>query len=234
MVPHIKRLLEKSGIEIVGARRPRDFTKPFSALLQFRHIVDLEALARVSLSIPGMISPRSGQFLYTLCYMQEVQGDVVEIGSWQGRSTSFLARAVKNSGNGALYAIDHFKGNAGKVKYYVVGSRDLSDLKTNFTSHMSRIGLSDAVKLMDMPNEAAEKALREIKIRFLFIDGDHTRSGVERDIRLFFPKLIPGALVVFDDFSKNAPGVVEAVDKLLSERKFSRVLSYKNTIVLKC
>jgi len=229
----ILRLFNKLGYEISKNYSFNGSYSPYSKIeMKSGEIIDLEALAQISTSIPGMISPKSGQFLYTMCYMQQLKGDVVEIGSWQGRSTSFLARAVSNSQNGTFYAVDHFKGNVGKEKFYVVGNKDLSDLEDNFLSNMKSIGLSNSIRLLNMPNEQAEQELEDINIRFLFIDGDHTKNGVEKDIELFFPKLMPGSIVVFDDFSNGFPGLVEAVDTLIAERKFSRIMSYSNTLVL--
>ena len=229
----ILRLFNKLGFEISKAYSLNGSYDPYSRIeMKSGKIIDLEALAQISTSIPGMISPKSGQFLYTMCYMQQLKGDVVEIGSWQGRSTSFLARAVSNSLNGTFYAVDHFKGNVGKENFYVVNEKDLSDLENNFLSNMERVGLSDSVRLLNMPNEQAEQEIGDINIRFLFIDGDHTKNGVEKDIELFFPKLMPGSIVVFDDFSKVFSGLVEAVDALIAEREFSRIMSYHNTLVL--
>jgi predicted O-methyltransferase YrrM len=232
----IKKILSKLGYQINKLPRPNsgDSDNPYSKIaLKSGPIIDLEQLAQISLSIPGMISPKSGQFLFAMCHMQELRGDVVEIGSWQGRSTSFLARAVKCSGNGTFYAIDHFKGNVGKEARYVVGKPDLSDLEQNFLKNMKSLELLDSVRLLNMPNEEAEKSLGDVRIRFLFIDGDHTKEGVEKDIRLFFPKLVPGSIVVFDDFSKSFPGLLDAVDTLISERSFSRIMSYQDTLVLR-
>jgi predicted O-methyltransferase YrrM len=231
----ILKLLNKFGYEISKSYSYSSDGSydPFCDIdLGSKKIVDLEALANISISIPGMVSPKSGQFLYTMCYMQQSKGDVVEVGSWQGRSTSFLARAVSNSKNGNFYAIDHFKGNSGKEKLYAAGKNDLSDLESNFLSNMERVGLSDSVILLNMPNEQAEREIKDINIRFLFIDGDHSKQGVEKDIELFFPKLQPGSIVVFDDFSNYFQGLVEAVDLLIREREFSRVMSYHNTLVL--
>jgi hypothetical protein len=56
---------------------------------------------------------------------------------------------------------------------------------------------------------------------------------VERDIALFFPLLVPGAIVVFDDFTGAFPGVVDAVDELVARSKFQRVFSFENTVVIK-
>ena len=79
--------------------------------------------------VPGMITDEAGQLLFIMAYSQQIDGDIVEIGSWQGKSTICLARAALLAGNGAVYAIDHFRGNKGKESYYKVNKDDLSDLK---------------------------------------------------------------------------------------------------------
>lgn len=229
----IKRILKYFGYEL---NRPIKFDgsyNPYNSVLKDKKITDLERLASISLSIPGMVPPHSGQILYTLCLMQEAMGDVVEIGSWQGRSTSFLARAAKDSKNGQFYAIDHFRGNSGKEGSYVVDKDDLSDLKDNFLENIRKVGLEAYVKLLDMPNVEASLKFSTQQIRFLFIDGDHTADGVSKDIELFFPKLCSGAIVVFDDFSPAFPGLVNVLDTLLTQNHISRCFSYQNTLVIK-
>ena len=69
-------------------------------------------------------------------------------------------------------------------------------------------------------------------VRFLFVDGDHSRAGVEADITLFFPLLNPGSIVVFDDFSEEAIGLVTEADALLARQPTSKAFSYPNTLVL--
>jgi predicted O-methyltransferase YrrM len=137
------------------------------------------------------------------------------------------------SKNGSFYAIDHFHGNIGKEQHYVVGKKDLSDLEDNFLRNMEKVGLSTVVTLLNMPNHEAVKRMNGKNIRFLFIDGDHTEAGVKKDIELFFPLLVDGAIVVFDDFTFGFPGVIKAVDYLLKEKKLSRYMMYENQFVLK-
>jgi predicted O-methyltransferase YrrM len=229
----IKKLLQRFGYELVRPARFDGSLDPCNSILKDKKIVDLERLVSISLSIPGMVTPQSGQMLYSLCVMQGVPGDVVEIGSWQGRSTSFLARAASESKNGRFFAIDHFRGNAGKEESYVVGKEDLSDLKNNFLENMRKLGLESEVNLMDMPNSEAAIHFHPNQIRFLFIDGDHTAEGVSRDIELFFPKLCSGAIVVFDDFSNAFPGLLDVLDNLLKSKAITQRLSYKNTLVIR-
>lgn len=227
----VKSISDRLGFEIVRvapvARGPIA-----SAMLAKRAIPVLEQIVASSSEIPGMLSEESAKNLYLLCASQLLKGDVVEIGSWQGYSTSFLASAVRDSGNGEMFAIDHFHGNEGTQDYYVVGESDLSDLRGNFQRNMESAGVWDVVNLLDMPNSEAAGQLAGRSVRFLFIDGDHTRKGVESDISLFFPMLKSGSMVVFDDFSDEARGVIEAVDALLEKKPVSRIFSYPNTLVM--
>lgn len=194
---------------------------------------DFERLAQAAADIPSMLGRQSAFALYLLCYLQELRGDVVEVGCWQGYSTSFLATAARDSHNGMLHAIDHFRGNAGKEQFYVVDRTDLSDLREGFESNLRRLGVWDSVHLLDMPNEEAVRHLEGVGVRMLFIDADHSKAGVEKDIRLFFPLVSPGGLVVFDDFSAHFPGLVEAVDRLIKTQHLERVCCYQNTLVLR-
>jgi len=229
----MKRLLGKAlhalGYEIRRIAPTTDLT-PAAPI---PGIPDFEQLAQAAATIPSMVGRQTAFALYLLCYLQELAGDVVEIGSWQGYSTSFLAKAVRDSGNGTIYAIDHFRGNFGKEQLYVVGRPDLSDLRRGFENNLRRLGLWEVVHLLDMPNDEAIQRLDGVKVRLLFIDGDHTREGVEKDIRLFLPLVIPGGLVLFDDFAPHFHGLVEAVDLLIATQEFARVFSFHNTLVLR-
>lgn len=229
----LKMLLNKFGLDIIRLEKINYSNNPYSQYSNVnKKIVDVEMLGRMSLCIPGMITPEAGKFLFNLCYMQDLKGDVVEIGSWQGRSSTFLARAVKESNNGKFYAIDHFEGNKGKENSYEVNGK-IDTLKENFNSNMINFGLQEVVNLLDMINTEAVKKVNNKTIRFLFIDGDHTKDGVEKDIELFFPMLKKGSIVVFDDYFDGFPGLIEAIDELFPKYNFERVFYYKHTLVVK-
>jgi predicted O-methyltransferase YrrM len=229
----IKNLINKFGLDIIKLETVSSSDNPYCKYSKVNNkIIDIEMLGRMSLTIPGMITPEAGKFLYSLCYMQDLEGDVVEIGSWQGRSSTFLARAVKESKNGNFYAIDHFAGNVGKENFYAIDG-SLSNLKDNFNKNLSKFGLSDTVNLLDMINTEAVEKIKDKIIRFLFIDGDHTKNGVQKDIELFFPLLKQGSIIVFDDYFEGFPGLIDAVDEILEKYNFERVFYHRHTLVIK-
>ena len=235
IISTLKRAINTLGYDITKYKNIKNRKDIYSdiQIKSAENIVDVDSLGNSSLSIPGMIAARSGQFLYTLCYFQTLAGDVVEIGSWQGRSTMFIAMAAKNSGNGKVFAIDHFHGTSGKEKYFRVDKDDLSDLKSNFITNMEELDLLDSINLLDMSSEKAAQHIDDGSVRFLFIDGEHTKEGVQKDIELFYPKLKKNSIIVFDDYSLKYTGVVEAVDSLISEKQFSRMMTYDRTLILK-
>ncbi len=229
----IKKVLNRFGLDIVKLEKVSSSDNPYSQYSKVNNkIIDIEMLGKMSLTIPGMITPQAGKFLYTLCYMQDLEGDVVEIGSWQGRSSTFLARAVKESSNGKFYAIDHFAGNIGKEEFYAIDG-SMSTLKENFNENIAKFGLTNVVNLLDMANTKAVGKIKDKTIRFLFIDGDHTKQGVQKDIELFFPLLTKGSIVVFDDYFEGFPGLIEAVDEILDQYDFKRVFYHRHTLVIK-
>ena len=186
--------------------------------------------------VKGMTSEEACKNMFNISVTQSVKGDVLEIGSWQGRSTSFLAQSIKISSNGKVYAVDHFKGNPGKEKFYKVNNDDLSDLKSNFLENMTKSGVQEYVELLDMSNVDAEKIISEKKvdIRLLFIDGCHEYDGVKKDFELFERYVVRGGLIIFDDYSSSFPGVVKFVDEILNTYgRIDYYYSYSNTFVLK-
>jgi predicted O-methyltransferase YrrM len=174
-------------------------------------------LVRACDQIPGMVAPRHGEALFWMAYSSPVDGDVVEVGSWQGRSTCYLAAACRDADNGRVHAIEHFKGNPGKQDKYVVGAEDLSDLKANFQQNIARLGLTDRVVLHDGRSEdVADQVRADVSAaRLLFLDGEHTYPALSRDLELYADLVAPGGVIVFDDYSVEFPGVVEAVQEFL-------------------
>lgn len=199
----LQRSVERFGFRVSRTRGEMGRSKP---------IKGIDALAQQWEEIPGMISPARGVHHYLLAYAQSTLGDIIEVGSWQGRNTCFLAAACRDSQNGVVHAIDHFKGNPGSRDAYVVGAPDLSDLESNFRRNVRRAGLDDWVVL-----HAVDARTVKIQgpVRMLFVDAEHTYEALKADLAQFAPLVTSGGLVAFDDYSTSFPGVVAAVDEWL-------------------
>jgi predicted O-methyltransferase YrrM len=141
---------------------------------------------------------------------------VVEIGSARGRSTCFMAMALKENGFGKLYAIDPHT----QTDWNDADSVDTFEiLKSNVTS----LGLDSFVEIRR--NTSVEVAIGwESSVDILFIDGDHSYEGAKRDWELFSPFVKPFGSVVFHDtlwdlkpdpqYARPDMGVPRLVDEL--------------------
>ena len=63
------------------------------------------------------------------------------------------------------------------------------------------------------------KILRERRIEFLFIDGDHTYEGVKRDFEMYFPLVREGGIVAFHDIVLHPPETGCEVNRFWNEIK---------------
>ena len=144
---------------------------------------------------------------------------VVEIGSARGASTCYIAQALRENGAGRLRAIDpHVK-------------TEWND-EHSVDSYDQLVGNLRALRL-----EAYVEVIREFShdvaprwkdpIDLLFIDGDHSFEGVERDWKLFSPFVREFGFIVFHDtlwdrrpdprWAREDMGVPSFVDQLRRE-----------------
>jgi hypothetical protein len=228
----VKSFLRKLLIPLIREKQKQSISEQVN-ICRHQSIFYLPQFSIDIKSIPGMITETAGQYLFTIAFSQIANGDIVEIGSWQGKSTLYLAKAAMLSKNGIVHAVDHFKGNAGKESYYVVGKSDLSDLPSGFERNIAMFKLSNYVKQYAMDSKNAAELLHSegISIRMLFIDGDHTYEGIRRDWQAWASMVIAGGIVVFDDFRPEAEGVVKFVNECIRAGKFSGYYAYSGTFV---
>lgn len=125
---------------------------------------------------PGSIWEVEGKTLYALIRALKPE-TVVELGSWEGCSTTHIATALAVNGSGHLTAVDIDKGAGSNFP------PNLSALRTVVTS--------DAIMwLAAQPDES---------IDFLFEDTSHTPDMCAAIISLCQTKLAPGGVLVMHD-----------------------------------
>lgn len=120
----------------------------------------------------------------------------VEIGSYKGDSSVWIAQALEDNGEGQLVCVDPFIG-VGE------GKRPI------FVEKVESLGLGHKVRLIEMRSELALDHV-PARIDFLFIDGDHSMKGCLLDIEKYVPRLTRGGVVAFHDY-QTCPGVKAAI-----------------------
>ena len=145
-------------------------------------------IARITSTVEGWLSEEQGRALYDAAAATTGHGVIVEIGSWKGRSTVWLAAGAHRAGQ-RVYAIDPHR-----------DSREDPTANTfsEFLENLRRAGVSDVVEPMVMTSAEAAAVIRE-PVELLFIDGDHTTEGVKRDVDLWLPRLVSGGVLMMHD-----------------------------------
>lgn len=132
-------------------------------------------------------------------------GTIVEIGSWKGRSTTWLALGSAQGSRCTVIAIDPHTGSE-EHRADGVDSATFGE----FTANVERNGVAALVQpLLTTSSEAARDFDRPIGL--LFVDGAHDYASVSTDIANWRPKLQPGAAVAFHDMSASWPETWRAV-----------------------
>ena len=150
-----------------------------------------------------------GRALYSLAQGCSGQGVIVEIGSYMGRSTIWLAHGSKAGNNVKIYAIDPHTGDP--QTWEARPERWTYDFfLTNIKAH----GVDDIITPMVMTSEQATQDVPE-PVELVFIDGDHRYEFARLDFDLWFPKVISGGLIALHDAMPEAgwPGPNRVVEE---------------------
>ena len=164
---------------------------------EIRHApATLDRLSELVSQVEGWLSNEQGRALYQAAAGTTGRGAIVEIGSWKGRSTIWLAAGAMQV-SGRVYAIDPHKESK---------EDPLANTLTEFRLNLERAGVSEAVEPLVMTSVEASAVLED-PVELLFIDGDHSYDAVKRDAELWLPRLVEGGLVMFHDVTTTSyPG----------------------------
>lgn len=145
-------------------------------------------------TIEGYLSTGEIRFLALLAACPTAKGELLEIGSFKGKSTIALAKAATLSGNPKVVAVDPMTAPS-------VTDPDLRGLASSlkeFQANIARHNVASQVEFhCEFSSELAKTWSRPL--RLLWIDGDHTYQGARQDFDSFAPHLADGAIVAMHD-----------------------------------
>lgn len=161
-----------------------------------------------------------GWFSYIDLYNEMVDkaknGDnFVEVGSWFGKSTNYLATKIKESGkNIKLTTIDTFKGTDDEELHQnIVGSFN-GDI---FYEFIDNTVLSENYGNIDIIKDTSHNAANQFtngSIDYIMLDAGHSYEDVRDDINYWYNKIKPGGWISGDDYGGSFfPGVTQAADE---------------------
>jgi len=142
-----------------------------------------------------------GWFSYEYVYkdlVEQAEDDslFVEIGSYKGMSSAFMAVEIINSGKNIRFeCIDPMQLDVGSWSC----NPDEQDGYSEKEFHARLESVKDHYKLHKMTSDDAVKQYDDASIDFLMVDGDHSYEAVKKDILNFLPKMRSGGIIVLDN-----------------------------------
>jgi MMP 1-O-methyltransferase len=177
------------------------------------HIPPMPARLRAAAeAATGFMPPAEGLALYEAAAAYASAGPVVEIGTYCGKSTIYLAAAASQAGQRVI-TVDHHHGSEENQPGWEYHDPALVDPRSgrldtlpHFRATLTAAGLDEAViAIVGVSAEVAR--LWGTPAGMVFIDGGHTDAAAQADYEGWAPWIAPGgALAIHDVFADPADG----------------------------
>jgi MMP 1-O-methyltransferase len=171
-----------------------------------------ERYRRSAEAAKGFMPPAEGEALAAAAASYARMGPILEVGTYCGKSTIYLAAAAAEAGQ-VVITVDHHRGseeNQPGWEYHDTSLVDpavgLLDTLPAFRSTLAASGLERHV--VAIVGRSAEVAgLWQHPIGMLFVDGGHTQAAATADYEGWAPRIaMGGALAIHDVFPNPADG----------------------------
>lgn len=146
-----------------------------------------------------------------------LDGDVLEIGSWRGGSGTVIARALAGTGAARRIVLaDTFSGvvKAGERDTYYKGGEHANTSVDAVQELLGRAGVPHVELLSGIFPEERGEEIADLRFALCHIDVDVYQSAKDC-FEWVWPRMVPGGIVVFDDFGfYGCEGVTAYVHEL--------------------
>jgi predicted O-methyltransferase YrrM len=160
---------------------------------------EIKKALEIAYQIPGLYGRSDAAFLYRLARRR---GNLVELGCWMGRTTAILLQAAR-IWSAELTTVDAFR---------PIAKQRTRATPEQWRKNLAGAGLTPPKLLAITTDEAFDVYPKDRRIAFLFIDANHGRDQVKRDLENWTPRIKRGGVVALHDmFYPSITGVCLAV-----------------------
>ena len=192
-------------------------------------------------SVKGFLDHNEGICLYNHALSSSKKGPILEIGSYCGKSTIYLATAAQEY-NCSVYSIDHHTGSEENQVGWEYHDIELFDEETGkinsfpeFMRNLRKANLLDTVIPIVSDSSLVSRDWK-IPLSMVFIDGGHTMEAAFNDFNNWKDKIIKGGILAIHDVFPNPDDggrpPFEIYRKALSEKNFKEVEAVKSLRIL--
>ncbi len=164
--------------------------------------------------VQGYLHEIEGYALFALAARGPGEGAIVEIGSFMGRSTCWLAAGTQSASREKVVAVDHFTGSPEHQPGASHAVKEIADEGTTYRRFQENVRAAGLEEWVEARRAGSLEAVKNWKgpIRLLFIDGDHSYEASRADFDAWTPHLVSGGVVALHDV-----GAWEGVTRFFGE-----------------
>src|SRR5260221_3408208 len=232
----------------VGGEGPQDDERTYSALLERMSsartpafwpatpgrrplsVVERAGLVRLASTVPGACDEAKMAGVIE-AFRHAPAGDVVEIGSWWGRSAALFTLLAQRWDIGNVLCVDPWATSGANdqadpdqaLRIFEVNLAPLAAGRLNYIRGRSHDAAERYAPGLRIKTDAFGATTYRGVIGVLHIDGDHAEQEVAHDGAMWAPHVAPGGWVIFNDYDWSlGEGPRRAADNFV-ERQRSRI-----------
>lgn len=159
-------------------------------------------------TVKGFLAEDEGRALYQYALQASALGPCLEIGSYCGKSTVYLATACQRN-RSILYALDHHRGSEEHQLGEEYHDPDLYDdglgLMDSFRTFRTTIRAArlDDTVVPIVSSSAVASRHWATPLGMVFIDGGHSEEAAQTDYRCWSTFIKPGGILAIHDIFPN-------------------------------
>ena len=163
---------------------------------------------KVAEAVKGFLPENEAAALYDAAVAVEVDGPLLEVGSYCGKSSVYLGYAAQSIGR-VLYALDHHRGSEENQAGWEHHDSELIDKQKGvmdtlpyFRDAIFAAGLEHVVIAL-VGHSGVIARNWTTPLSFLFIDGGHGEEPAKADFNGWVPKVKEGGILAIHDVFPN-------------------------------
>ena len=204
--------------------------------------MNIENIELLIKDIKGFIAREEALRLYEVAREASIIGPCLEIGSYCGKTASYIGMGCRVNG-GTLFSIDHHRGSEEQQPGEEYFDPDLLDEETGlidtfriFRKTLSDLGLEDTVIPIVARSEVVARSWTT-PLGMVFIDGGHTFEAALTDYNCWTPHILSGGFLaihdIFPDTSKGGQAPRHIYNLALTSGLFTKLPMISTLGILK-
>lgn len=196
----------------------------------------------VALACKGFLDDEEGLRLHDLARDHAHLGPILEVGSYCGKSSIYLAAGARCSG-GRVICVDHHRGSEEHQPGQLYHDADLFDPVAGcmeslleLRRNLRRAGLEEVAVLIVAPSRVAA-TICTIPLGMVFIDGGHSQEAADADYAAWADRISPGGILaihdLFPDPNKGGQAPINIYRRALASGMFEELPTTKTLGVLR-